>query len=139
GDQRGDGDASRSRCRRSNRRRAIASERAGANQRYAKNSAQEPRAAALKHGARMVELCKIGVKLTRVHLSRDANMNQQPTLLSRIGSLFSRKSNRSTGENGDPSLEIGAPPSHMAHSSHGSQIIEPRSTFLRPWARRDAA
>ena len=63
-------------------------------------------------------------------------MNQQPTLLSRIGSLFSRKSNRTIGENGDPSLEIGAPPSHMAHAS---QIIEPRSTFLRPWARRDAA
>src|SRR5262249_48996267 len=71
--------------------------------------------------------------------SKDARMNQQqqsPTFLSRIGSLFSRKPNRDLFPrgNGDPSQEIGAPPSSL-----GQQIIEPRSTFLRPWARRDAA
>jgi methyl-accepting chemotaxis protein len=56
-------------------------------------------------------------------------MNQQTTFLSRIGSFFGRKTNR-IADNGDVSMEIGAPP---------QQLIEPRSTFLRPWARRDAA
>jgi len=63
-------------------------------------------------------------------------MNQYTTtFFSRIGSLFGRKSSRMSG-NGDllSPTEIGAPPS----AAHG-QIIEPRSTFLRPWARRDAA
>src|SRR5206468_1983580 len=80
------------------------------------------------HAARMVELRKIGVK-PRATFGKDARMNQQTTFLSRIGNLFGRKSNRMAG-NGELPLGIGAPQ---------QQLIEPRSTFLRPWARRDAA
>src|SRR5437016_1787005 len=75
----------------------------------------------------MVKLRKIGVKFGPP--ARTQTMNQQSTLLSRIGSIFTRKSNRLSG-NGDIHMEMGAPP---------EQGIEPRSTFLRPWARRDAA
>src|SRR5947207_8537853 len=56
-------------------------------------------------------------------------MSEQTTFLSRIGSLFGRKSNR-LADNGEMSMDIGSPP---------QELIEPRSTFLRPWARRDAA
>jgi chromosome segregation ATPase len=52
-------------------------------------------------------------------------MNEQQTLITRIGSWFKR----GTRGNGDLPLD--------AHSS--STGIEPRSSFLRPWARRDAA
>lgn len=53
-------------------------------------------------------------------------MNDQTTLLARIGSWFKRSTR--DDDNGAMSAE--------AHLSGG---IEPRSSFLRPWARRDAA
>lgn len=51
-------------------------------------------------------------------------MSQQ-TLFSRLGGLF-KKGNRVDGE-----LPI--------DTSHTQNMIEPRSSFLRPWAKRDAA
>jgi chromosome segregation ATPase len=54
-------------------------------------------------------------------------MNEQTTLLSRIGNWF-RKDQPS---NGDTDL---AGSDRETHS-----LIEPRTTFLRPWAKRDAA
>ena len=56
-------------------------------------------------------------------------MNDQQTLFTRIGSWFKRGGVRS---NGDLPLD-----SH-GHDPH-STAIEPRSSFLRPWAKRDAA
>ena len=62
---------------------------------------------------------------------------QQPTtFLSRIGSLFGRKQHRDLAGNGEGTLELTARPT-VPHASQ--QLMEPRSTFLRPWARRDAA
>ena len=55
-------------------------------------------------------------------------MNQQNTILSRIGSLFGKKSSRGAG-NGE--MQLG--------DDTTQSLLEPRSTFLRPWARRDAA
>jgi chromosome segregation ATPase len=58
-------------------------------------------------------------------------MNQQTTFLSRISSFFGRKSsNNASAGNGDLT------PIDDDSSQH---LLEPRSTFLRPWARRDAA
>jgi chromosome segregation ATPase len=54
-------------------------------------------------------------------------MNEQVNLISRIGGWF-KKSNRL--DNGDLPLQ-----SH----DHQTQIVEARSSFLRPFARRDAA
>lgn len=48
-------------------------------------------------------------------------MSEQQTLLTKLGNLFRRNS-----RNGDLPL-------------HGDTSIEPRSTFLRPWAKRDVA
>lgn len=53
-------------------------------------------------------------------------MNEQQTLITRIGSWFKR----GTRGNGELPLDP-----HTAISTS----IEPRSSFLRPWARRDAA
>src|SRR5256885_4069901 len=71
--------------------------------------------------------------------SRDAtHMSEQNTLLSRIGSWFSRKSPDEGGRaNGDLPLH-GDVTSHSAGGG-GSNLLEPRSSFLRPWARRDQA
>ncbi len=57
-------------------------------------------------------------------------MGEQQTIISRIGSWFRKGQQDSDGNmlNG----EDGAPPVL-------SGTIEPRSTFLRPWAKRDAA
>ncbi len=52
-------------------------------------------------------------------------MNEQQTLITRIGSWFKR----GTRGNGDLPLDPHSP----------GTGIEPRSSFLRPWARRDAA
>ncbi|HEY8667097.1 MAG TPA: hypothetical protein VIL86_10545 [Tepidisphaeraceae bacterium] len=57
-------------------------------------------------------------------------MNEQDTFISRIGKWFRRGS--------QPNGEL--PP--LEHGDDGSAtgtMIEPRSTFLRPWAKRDAA
>ncbi len=54
-------------------------------------------------------------------------MSDQTTIFSRIGGWF-RKSNR--GENGD--LPLHSPESNVP-------VVVTRSTFLRPWAKRDAA
>ena len=77
-------------------------------------------------------------------------VSDQPTLLSRIGSWFRRptRSGDSSGgmprdnDNGhpadvfDPGLQGGGPGNGGSMLPSGP---EPRSTFLRPWARRDAA
>jgi methyl-accepting chemotaxis protein len=55
-------------------------------------------------------------------------MNEQQTVLSRISSWFRR------GARGDGELPLEAD----AGNASGT-MIEPRSTFLRPWARRDQA
>src|SRR5438093_4298676 len=69
-------------------------------------------------------------------------MNETPTLLARIGSWF-KKSDRdiagqsaSAGTSAEMSLRNDNGQSHFAATG---QLLEPRSTFLRPWARRDAA
>lgn len=49
-------------------------------------------------------------------------MSDQQTILTRLGNLFRRNA-----RNGDLPL------------SHDANAIEPRGTFLRPWARRDAS
>ena len=60
-------------------------------------------------------------------------MNEQSTLFTRIGSWFKRGGTGAGGRaNGD--LPLGAD----AHEHHPGTAIEPRSSFLRPWARRDA-
>ena len=59
-------------------------------------------------------------------------MNEQSTLFTRIGSWFKRGGTGSGRANGD--LPLGADP----HEHHPGTAIEPRSSFLRPWARRDA-
>ena len=59
-------------------------------------------------------------------------MNEQhssSTLLSRIGRWF----RKDLPENGDTSSMVGQP------GEHSSNAIETRTTFLRPWAKRDAA
>jgi DNA repair ATPase RecN len=58
---------------------------------------------------------------------KDAHMNDQSTLFTRIGSWFKRGG-------AEPRINGDLVDSH----EHG-QTIEPRSRFLRPWARRDAA
>src|SRR5215208_7079352 len=58
---------------------------------------------------------------------------QTTTLLSRIGRWFKR-GDEVGGSNGDHPV-IGEP--HQ--SSHSSTALETRTTFLRPWAKRDAA
>jgi chromosome segregation ATPase len=60
-------------------------------------------------------------------------MNEQSTLFTRIGSWFKR-GGAGGRTNGDLSLG-----EHDQHLHGGSTAIEPRSSFLRPWARRDAA
>ena len=55
-------------------------------------------------------------------------MIEQQNLLSRIGSFFKR------GSRGDGDLATDS----VAHA-HATTSIEPRSSFLRPWARRDSA
>ena len=57
-------------------------------------------------------------------------MTEQSTLLSRIGRWF--KGDRAEGGNGENTV-IGDP--HQHHST----ALETRTTFLRPWAKRDAA
>src|SRR4051812_19127276 len=59
--------------------------------------------------------------------ARMLHMNEQTTLLTRIGKWF-RKDQAS---NGDTDLARSDRETH--------QLIEPRPTFLRPWAKRDAA
>src|SRR3954469_19192825 len=62
-------------------------------------------------------------------------MSEQSTFISRIGGWF-RKSNRIENHNGgqdSDDLALNGDPSSQ------SQIIEARSSFLRPWAKRDAA
>jgi uncharacterized phage infection (PIP) family protein YhgE len=70
-------------------------------------------------------------------------------LLSRIGNWFKRQGQH--GDNGATpdyivnnedgnAAEITGDPTMSSHASGGgSNVIEPRSTFLRPWAKRDAA
>jgi len=76
-------------------------------------------------------------------------MNETPTLLSRIGSWF-KKSDRGgdvTGpglgngaaRNGELPLDASGGENGQSHLAQTGQLMEPRSTFLRPWARRDAA
>jgi small-conductance mechanosensitive channel len=75
-------------------------------------------------------------------------MNETPTLLSRIGSWFKRSDradvNDSNGlgngaaRNGELPLGDGGE-NGQSHLAQTGQLMEPRSTFLRPWARRDAA
>ncbi len=57
-------------------------------------------------------------------------MSDQTTIFSRISAMF-RKSHR--GENGDLPLTPPAPPESNV------PVVVTRSTFLRPWAKRDAA
>ena len=60
-------------------------------------------------------------------------MNEQSTLFTRIGSWFKRGGAGSDRANGDLPLGADSPEHH-----HPGTAIEPRSSFLRPWARRDA-
>src|SRR4051794_40019511 len=81
----------------------------------------------------MVDLHEITVNEFRAPLVRsrkDAHMNEQPTLLSRIGQWF----RRDQPTNGDSAGGAGA-----GHETDAHQLMEPRTTFLRPWAKRDAA
>jgi len=56
----------------------------------------------------------------------------ETTFLSRIGGWFKRSSSTTGGENGANG--------DLPLSRHESdQLMETRSTFLRPWAKRDAA
>jgi DNA repair exonuclease SbcCD ATPase subunit len=79
----------------------------------------------------MVELRKITVKRARgarlqdtIDSCKDAIMSEQHNLLARIGGWF-RKTQRD--ENGNVTV--------LGHPSDGAS--EPRSTFLRPWARQE--
>ena len=60
-------------------------------------------------------------------------MNEQSTLFTRIGSWFKRGGTGAGGRaNGDLPLGVDSP------EDHPGTAIEPRSSFLRPWAKRDA-
>ena len=71
---------------------------------------------------------------------------QQQSLISRIGNWFKR-GGESRGDGGD----AGTHPEFIVNNENGDagdisgdatlagQVVEPRSTFLRPWAKRDAA
>jgi chromosome segregation ATPase len=61
------------------------------------------------------------------------SMNEQSTLLTRIGSWFKR-GGAGGRANGDLPLGADSP----EHHHHPGTAIEPRSSFLRPWAKRDA-
>src|SRR5262249_10550334 len=76
----------------------------------------------LTHGRRMVKLLHEAVKPTQT-TRMEAFMSQQ-TIFSKLGNWF-RKGQR----DGDLPLT----------GEVDQTSIEPRSTFLRPWARRDAA
>ena len=58
-------------------------------------------------------------------------MSEQATLLTRIGKWF-RKDLHTGGGNGDSQV-VGEPGGSSSHA------LETRTTFLRPWAKRDAA
>jgi len=58
-------------------------------------------------------------------------MNDQNTLLTRIGKWF-RKDQATNGDGGGES-------SLTRSDRETHQLLEPRTTFLRPWAKRDAA
>jgi len=58
-------------------------------------------------------------------------MSEQATLLNRIGKWFRR--DQATGPNGDSPVITGEP------HTNPSTSLETRTTFLRPWAKRDAA
>jgi chromosome segregation ATPase len=60
-------------------------------------------------------------------------MNEQSTLFTRIGSWFKRGGAGADRANGDFPLGADSPEHH-----HPGTAIEPRSSFLRPWAKRDA-
>jgi chromosome segregation ATPase len=66
-------------------------------------------------------------------------MNETPTLLSRIGSWFKKSDNGEATGIAPAGSELSLNDNGRAHLTATGQIIEPRSTFLRPWARRDAA
>ena len=59
---------------------------------------------------------------------------QQTTLLTRIGKWF-RKDQAANGNDGDGGVGLGG----SDRETHPSTLLEPRTTFLRPWAKRDAA
>src|SRR4051812_8661622 len=61
------------------------------------------------------------------HMSEQ--QHSSTTLLSRIGRWF----RKDIPENGDTSDLVGQP------GQHSSNAIETRTTFLRPWAKRDAS
>lgn len=75
------------------------------------------------------------------------SQQQHPSLISRIGNWFKRGGGHDAGtehggtpefivnnENGDPN-DLGG----SSDASLSGPVVEPRSTFLRPWAKRDAA
>jgi DNA repair exonuclease SbcCD ATPase subunit len=79
----------------------------------------------------MVELHQITVKPGTQRTEAEADMSEQTTLLTRIGKWFRRDQ---ATDNGDSPVSSGG-----ESSTHASSILETRTTFLRPWAKRDAA
>jgi hypothetical protein len=65
----------------------------------------------------------------QLHDTQHHQPHHSQTLFARIGSWFKRGPRE---ENGD--VVVG-----QVHGHHAGSSIEPRSSFLRPWARRDAA
>jgi methyl-accepting chemotaxis protein len=86
--------------------------------------------------ARMVDLPPTGVKpAAGAHETlsgMEAIMNEQQTILTRLGNWL-RRTNR------DGDLPLHGDNGNGDGDSHQTTSLEPRSTFLRPWARRDAA
>src|SRR4051812_47992856 len=69
--------------------------------------------------------------------ARMLDMNEQSTLLARIGDWF-KKSNRSDGNGlSHGNLDGGNLP--LSEQANNTPVVVARSSFLRPWAKRDAA
>ena len=82
----------------------------------------------------MVELLQISVKrATDAAERKDAPMTENQTIFARIGGWF-KKSNRSDG-NGHGDLPLNPP----GDTGNNTSVVVTRSSFLRPWAKRDAA
>lgn len=84
------------------------------------------------------------------YASTQAQEHQQhPSLISRIGNWFKRGAASGPGATADHAA--GATPEYIVNNENGDAaeitgdaslsgpVVEPRSTFLRPWAKRDAA
>src|SRR5918993_4126985 len=98
--------------------------------RVAANQCQTPRRVNVTH-ARGARRREHGTRMGN-RMDAEEHMNEQhssTTLLSRIGRWF----RKDLPENGDTSSVVGEP------GGHSSNAIETRTTFLRPWAKRDAA